>query len=130
MLKNALVKMVLFVIQSLENVTAPQDLEVHCVIRDVHQVVTEMSAKANANVRMQVVVIHKLVIVCVLLDGREWCVEKNVSLENGELTAVSHVIVSMKVIAIILLANVNVCLDIMVKNAKISVRKECMDQIV
>lgn len=40
------------------------------VIRDVHQVVTEMSAKANANVRMQVVVIHKLVIVCVPLDGR------------------------------------------------------------
>lgn len=100
------------------------------MIRDVHQVVTEMSAKANANVRMRVVVIHKLVIVCVPLDGREWCVEKNASPENGELTAVSHVIVSMKAIAIILLDNVNVCLDIMAKNAKIFVRKECMVQIV
>lgn len=40
------------------------------VIRDAHQVVTEMSAKVNVNVKMQVVVIHKLAIVYVPLDGR------------------------------------------------------------
>lgn len=40
------------------------------VIRDVHQVVTEMSAKVNVNVKMQVFVIHKLVIAYVPLDGR------------------------------------------------------------
>jgi len=128
--KNVLVKTVLFVIQSLENVTARQDLEVRYVITDVLLVDMEMSVRANANVRMQVNVIHKLVIVCALLDGREWCAEKNVSPENGELIVVSHAIVLMKVIVTILLDNVNVCPDIMAKSAKIFVRKECMVQIV